>query len=165
MKFNRAISRNAAIVLAASAAIGAASVMAAGEPQNANPKFLKMDRNNDGFITRDEVVGVRWYDKAFDQADENRDGRLDATKFVKAEAIQDRMAAGNYVSDTALKAKVKTALIRERGLKSHDLDLEVVGGEVLLSGFVRDEEQRSKALHAANSVRGVASVRDAMVVK
>lgn len=163
MKFNRAIAHQSAITLAVmfAFAAGAGSALA----QNTNPKFLKMDKNNDGFITRDEVVGVRWYDKAFDQADENRDGRLDTTEFVKAESMQDRLAAGNYVSDTALKTKVKTALLRERGLKSRDLDLEVVGGEVLLSGFVRDEEQRSKALRVANSVKGVASVRDGLVVK
>lgn len=163
MKLNRAIAHQSAIALAVLLALGAGAGSAVA--QSANPKFLKMDRNNDGFITRDESLGVRWYDKAFDQADENRDGRLDTTEFVKAESLQDRLAAGNYVSDTALKTKIKTALLRERGLKSRDLDLEVVGGEVLLSGFVRDEEQRSKALRATNSVNGVASVRDAMVVK
>jgi len=165
MKFNRAISRKAAIVLALGAAFGTASVMAPARAQTANPKFLSMDKNSDGFITRDEVVGIRWYDKAFDQADENRDGRIDQTEFTKAESIQDRLAAGNYVSDTALKTKVKAALLKERGLKSRDLDLEVVGGEVLLSGFVRDEEQRRKALRVASSVNGVAAVRDGLVVK
>jgi len=163
MKSNRAIAQKTVIALAAIVALGAGASSALA--QNTNPKFLKMDKNNDGFITRDEVLGVRWYDKAFDQADENRDGRLDSTEFVKAEALQDRVAAGNYVSDTAIKAKVKTALLRERGLKSRDVDLEVVGGEVLLSGFVRDEEQRSKAVRAANSVNGVSSVRDGLVVK
>ena len=166
MKFNRAISRNAAIALAASAAFGtASSVMAADKPQEANPKFVKMDKNKDGFITRDEVTGIRWYDKAFDQADENRDDRLDQTEFVKAEAIQDRMAAGKYVSDSALTAKVKAALIKEQKLKALDVNVETLGGEVMLSGFVRDEAQRTKAIQVANSVNGVASVRDALVVK
>jgi osmotically-inducible protein OsmY len=163
MKFNRAIPRNAAIALAVCAAFGAASVMAA-DPQD-NPRFMKLDTNKDGFITRDEVRGQRWMDQAFDQADDNRDGRLDAAEFIKADAIQDRMAAGNYVSDTVIKTKLKAALLNKKGLRSKDLDVEVVGGEVLLSGFIRSEDQRNRALEAASSVKGIVGVRDAMVVK
>jgi len=138
---------------------------AADGVKTVNPKFQALDKNNDGFITRDEVQGTRWYDSAFIQADENRDGRLDETEFVKAEAIQDRTSAGNYATDTTLKAKVKTKLLATRGLKSRDLDIEVVGSEVLISGFVRDEQQRSTAIQVASSVKGVTSVRDAMIVK
>jgi hypothetical protein len=162
MTLNRAIPHLAAIAVAVSAAFAAAPATAA-EP--ANPKFQALDKNNDGFITRDEVVGTRWYDKAFDQADENRDGRLDQTEFVKAEAIQDRDSAGHYASDTYIKGKVKTKLLATRGLKSRDLDIEVLGGEVMLSGFIRDEQQRSKAIQVASSVKGVTSVNDKMVVR
>jgi hypothetical protein len=158
------INRIAAIALAVSAAFTAASVTAA-EPGVKNPKFRSTDKNGDGFVTRDEVVGTRWYQGAFDQADENRDGRLDETEFTKAEAIQDRASAGNYTTDTVIKTKVKTALLRAKGLKSRDLDVEVVGGEVLVSGFVRDEGQRSIALQAASSVGGVTGVKDAMHVR
>jgi hypothetical protein len=165
MMFTRAIPRNAAIALAVSAAFGAASVMAADKSQAPNPKFVKMDKNGDGFLTRDEVSGIRWYDKAFDLADENKDGRLDQAEFIKAEAIQDRMAAGNYVEDTVLTTKVKAALLKEPHLKSLDVNVETLGGEVLLSGFVRNDSQRVKAVQVANSVNGVASVKDAMVVR
>jgi BON domain-containing protein/EF hand domain-containing protein len=164
MKFNRSMLGNVTIALAVAAAFGTVSVYAA-DPQERNLRFEKFDKNKDGFISRDEVVGERWLDRAFGQADDNKDGMLDRAEFIKADAIQDRIAAGNYVSDTTLKAKVKTVLLRERGLKSRDLDVEVLGGEVLLSGFVRDEEQRSKALRAANSVRGVVAVNDKMVVR
>ena len=171
MTFNRAIPHIAAVAFAASAALSALPASAADSnlktkaDAGANAKFEKLDRNKDGFITRDEVVGTRWYDKAFDEADENKDARLDQTEFIKAEAIQDRTSAGNYVSDTALKAKVKTKLLATRGLKSRDLDIEVLGGEVLLSGFVRDEQQRSTAIQVASSVKGVASVKDGMIVR
>ena len=166
MTFNSAIPRFAAAAFAVSAALAAVPATAADQgAKTPNPKFEALDKNNDGYITRDELQGLRWYDKAFDQADENRDGRLDQTEFIKAEAIQDRTSTGNYVSDTALKAKVKTKLLATRGLKSRDLDIEVLGGEVLLSGFVRDEQQRSTALQVASSVKGVTSVKDAMLVR
>jgi hypothetical protein len=162
MKINR--TSIAAIAVAVTAAFGAVSVSAA-EPGVKNPKFRSLDKNGDGFVTRDEVVGTRWYEGAFNQADDNRDGRLDETEFTKAEAIQDRASAGNYATDTVIKTKVKTALLRAKGLKSRDLDVEVVGGEVLVSGFVRDEAQRSIALQAASSVGGVTGVKDAMHVR
>ena len=166
MNFNQAIPRVAAVAFAVSAALAAVPATAADAgAKTVNPKFEALDRNNDGYITRDEVKGTRWYDSAFDQADENRDGRLDPTEFVKAEAIQDRSSAGHYVSDTTLKAKVKTKLLATRGLKSRDLDIEVLGGEVMLSGFIRDEQQRSKAIQVASSVKGVTSVKDGMVVR
>jgi osmotically-inducible protein OsmY len=161
MKFNRAIPRNAAIVLALSAAFGMASVMA----QEPSQRFMKFDADKSGFITKDEVSGTRWFRDAFDMADENKDGKLDQAEFIKADSIQDRMAGGNYVTDSVLKTKVKAVLLNKKGLRSKDLDVEVVGGEVLLSGFIRSEDQRSRALAAATSVKGVAGVRDAMVVK
>jgi len=166
MTLNRAIPRAAVLAFAVSAALGTVPATAADQSvKTPNPKFEALDKNSDGFITRDEVAGTRWYDKAFDQADENRDGRLDQTEFVKAEAIQDRTSAGNYASDTYIKGKVKTKLLATRGLKSRDLDIEVLGGEVMLSGFIRDEQQRSKAIQVASSVKGVTSVKDGMVVR
>jgi hypothetical protein len=164
MNFNRANTRIAAVALAVAAAFGATSLSAA-EPNVINPKFRALDKNGDGFITRDEVVGTRWYQGAFTQADENGDGRLDQNEFTKAEAVQDRASVSNYTNDTYIKAKVKTALLRAKGLKSRDLDIEVVGGEVLVSGFVRDENQRGIALAAASSVHGVVAVKDAMYVR
>ena len=109
MRFNFVIPRLGAVAFAVSAALAAAPAAAADQDvKTPNPKFQALDKNHDGFITRDELQGLRWYDKAFDQADENRDGRLDQAEFTKAEAIQDRTSTGNYLSDTALKAKIKT---------------------------------------------------------
>jgi osmotically-inducible protein OsmY len=72
---------------------------------------------------------------------------------------------GKYVDDSVLTARVKTALLRERGLKSTDVSVQTYRGRVLLSGFVQDEEQRKKALLVASKVGGVASVRDGMTVR
>jgi hyperosmotically inducible protein len=131
----------------------------------ANPKFEKLDKNNDGFLSKDEVRDIRDYGKAFDSADANKDGKLDRAEFTSAESIHSRMAAGNYVEDSVLTAKVKAALVKEKNLKSTDVSVETLHGEVILSGFVRSEDQRQKAKSAAAAVNGVASVKDAMVVR
>ncbi|HLX80410.1 MAG TPA: BON domain-containing protein [Burkholderiales bacterium] len=165
MTFNRAIPRVAVITLAASAAFAAAPVAAADKAVSDNPKFDQLDKNHDGFITRDEVRGIPGFGKAFDEADENKDGKLDRAEFIKADAIHDRIVAGTYVDDSVVTAKVKAALFKEPDLKSLDVSVETLRGEVLLSGFVKDESQREKAMKAAIRVNGVASVKDAMVVR
>lgn len=152
MKFNR--------VAAFSLALIAAPVFAQD-----NPKFDKLDKNRDGVLTRDEVRHIRDYARAFVEADGNQDGKLDQAEFVKAEAIHDRIVAGKFVGDAVLTAKVKAALLKEPELKSLDVSVETLRGEVLLSGFVQGLEQRQKAMKAAGTVSGVVSVKDAMVVR
>lgn len=147
------------------AAVLAGGLLAAPFAAADNSKFIKLDRNKDGVLTKEEVRHIRDYGKAFDQADENRDGKLGRDEFLKAEAIHDRVVTGKFVEDSVLTAKVKAALLKEPELKSLDVSVETLKGEVLLSGFVRDESQRGKAMKAAQSVDGVVSVKDAMVVR
>ena len=166
MKSNRQITRAVTLALAASAMLLAAPLASADEAKPGNAKFLALDKNKDGFLSRDEVREIRGdYGKAFAQADENRDGRLDAGEFLKAEALHERMVTGQYVEDSVITTKVKAALLKEPKLKSMDVSVETYNGEVLLSGFVRDEEQREAAKKAATRIAGVTSVRDAMVVR
>lgn len=166
MQFNRAIPRLAAIALSLGTALPAAPcALADDNAQAGNPKFAKLDKNRDGMLTRDEVRHIRDYARAFSEADENKDGKLDRADFVKAEAIHDRIVAGKYVDDAVLTAKVKAALLKEPELKSLDVSVETLRGEVLLSGFVKDQAQREKAMKAAVAVNGVTAVKDALVVR
>lgn len=160
MKFHRAIRCAATLALAACAM----PVLAEDNPK-VDPKFAQLDRNRDGVLTQDEVRHLRDYSRAFIEADENKDGKLDQAEFVKAEAIHDRVVAGKYVEDAVLTAKVKAALLKEPELKSLDVSVETRRGEVLLSGFVTDPRQRQKAVKAAVAVNGVVSVKDALVVR
>jgi hyperosmotically inducible periplasmic protein len=164
MKVNRAFPRVPAIALAAAAfAVVPALAAAAGPAQpSGDVRFQQLDRNHDGFLSRAELKS---YGTAFDEADANKDGKLDAGEFVKAQAIRDRTVAGNYVEDSVITAKVKAALVK--ALESHSLDVsvETLHGQVLLSGFVKSEAERAKALKVAAAVNGVASVKDGMVVR
>ena len=166
MKFNRVVLRLVALAFAISAAFGAATAYAADANEHMpNAKFDGLDRNKDGLLTRDEIKSLRNYATAFDAADANKDGKLDRGEFINAEAIHDRIVAGKYVDDSVITARVKTALLQEPELKSLDVSVETQHGVVLLSGFVRDEGQKQKAMKAAVSVSGVASVKDALVVR
>jgi hyperosmotically inducible protein len=113
----------------------------------------------------DEVRHIRDYATAFTEADDNKDGKLDKDEFIKAEFIHSRIIAGKYISDSVLTAKVKAALLKEPELKSLDVSVETLRGEVLLSGFVTDEGQRQKAMRTAVAVDGVTSVKDLMLVR
>lgn len=150
--------RKIAALLPAAALAGAA--LAQG-PE----RFRNLDANGDGFISRDEARAQRGLERAFDESDDNRDGRLDADEFIKADSLHLRQQTGSYVDDSVLTAKVKTALLRERGLKSMDVNVETYRGRVLLSGWVDNEEQRRTALNAARHVDGVVEVRDGMNVR
>ena len=101
----------------------------------------------------------------FIQLDTNRDAKLDPSEFIKAESLHDRAYAGRVANDSAITAKVKAALLREPELKSLEVSVETFKGEVLLSGFVKDESQRVKAVKAANTVTGVAGVKDSLAVR
>lgn len=128
-------------------------------------RFKSLDRDGDGFVSKSEVSQIEGYERALKEADENRDGKLSPDEFTKAEAIHDRQQIGKYVDDSVLTAKVKTALLREKDLKSTDVSVESYRGRVLLSGFVESDVQRKQALLVASKVQGVHDVKDGMSLK
>lgn len=73
-------------------------------------------------------------------------------------ATATRQSTGEYIDDTALTAKVKTALITDETVKAFDVQVETFRGAVQLSGFVDSETQRSRAEQVARGVAGVSNV-------
>jgi osmotically-inducible protein OsmY len=74
-------------------------------------------------------------------------------------------SAGEYASDAALTAKVKTALIKEAGVKASEINVESFRGVVQLSGFVDSQDMADRAVAAASRVSGVKSVKNDMRLK
>ncbi|MBU3621810.1 BON domain-containing protein [Polynucleobacter sp. CS-Odin-A6] len=74
-------------------------------------------------------------------------------------------SAGQYVDNSVLTAKVKTAIFNEPTLKSSEITVETFKGEVQLSGFVSTTDQTKKAVEIAKSIPGVTAVKNDMRVK
>lgn len=67
--------------------------------------------------------------------------------------------------DVALTNGVQSALRASKVANADQIKVEVEGGAVQLSGFVESEEDQEKALEVAREVRGVATVRNDLVIR
>ena len=74
-------------------------------------------------------------------------------------------STGEYVDDSLITAKVKTAVLNEPTLKSSEINVETFKGVVQLSGFVNSAADIEKAAEVARGVKGVASVKNDMRLK
>jgi hyperosmotically inducible protein len=156
----------AAIVVLASAAAGASSLVNAADADRQPSKlFQQLDADRDGFVDRSEATYVRGFEQAFADADENKDGKLSADEFVKAESIYRRQQLAEFAADSVITAKVKAALIKELELKALDVGVQTNQGRVLLSGFVDDQQQVERAVQLASAVSGVERVENALQLK
>ncbi len=74
-------------------------------------------------------------------------------------------SSGQYVDDSVITTKVKSALLADPDVKSLAISVETFKGEVQLSGFVNNAEQAREAVEIAKSVKGVRSVKNSLIVK
>ena len=74
-------------------------------------------------------------------------------------------STGEFVDDSVLANKVKTALYADDEVAGTRIEVEVFKGVVQLSGFVNSAGEASKAVTIARNVNGVKEVRNNMIVK
>ena len=72
---------------------------------------------------------------------------------------------GEYVDDTVITGKVKTAILNEPTLKVAEINVETFKGIVQLSGFVSSPAAATKAVEVTRQVGGVKSVKNDMLIK
>ncbi|MGZ5855655.1 MAG: BON domain-containing protein [Burkholderiaceae bacterium] len=72
---------------------------------------------------------------------------------------------GMQVDDTIVTSKVKSALLTDPDIKSSDIKVETNKGEVMLSGFVDNQDQINRSIEAARKVDGVKSVNNKLALK
>jgi hyperosmotically inducible protein len=72
---------------------------------------------------------------------------------------------GEYVDDSVITTKVKTAIFNDSTLKVNEINVETFKGVVQLSGFVRSQADIDQAARVARGVAGVKSVKNDMRIK
>lgn len=73
-----------------------------------------------------------------------------------------RESTGEYLDDTVITTRVKTAIFNEPSLKVFQINVETYRSVVQLSGFVGSGADMAKAVEITRAVKGVSSVRNDM---
>jgi osmotically-inducible protein OsmY len=72
---------------------------------------------------------------------------------------------GQFVDDSVITTKVKSALLADDAVKSFEIKVETIKGVVQLSGSVDNSDQKSAAGKDAAAVAGVTDVKNNLIVK
>jgi osmotically-inducible protein OsmY len=87
------------------------------------------------------------------------------SSFMGCAATQKHESTGQYVDDSVITTKVKTAIFNEATLKTLQINVKTYQGVVQLSGFVDSVQSISKAGEVARRVENVISVKNDLLVK
>jgi hyperosmotically inducible protein len=151
--------------------INAIPSLAAAEPDDLNQspymtEFNSLDIDGSGSLSKTEASKDRSFNKSsFQAADVDSDEVLSQAEYADYKSQSQNKEVGRIVDDSAITAKIKANIIKEEGLKGLQISVETHKGIVQLSGFVDNKTQIVRAEEIAQSIRGVKSVRNSLVVK
>lgn len=74
-------------------------------------------------------------------------------------------STGEYIDNSAITARVKSALASDDVVKAREINVESFRGTVQLSGFVNTEAEKDRAGRIAKSIEGVQDVKNSITVK
>lgn len=73
-------------------------------------------------------------------------------------------SVGETIDDATLTTRVKTALVNAEDVPAASIDVDTFKGVVTLSGGVKTEAQRDKAIAAARRISGVKDVKSTIQI-
>ena len=88
-----------------------------------------------------------------------------ATPLAACSTVNGQESAPQYVSDASLTAKLKADSIKDQSLQGFEIAVETLNHTVQLSGFVDTPQQKEQAAAIAQSVSGVQSVQNNILVR
>jgi len=140
---------------------GVALAQSSSEPPLQRADFVNLDRNRDGYISKVEALADAEIQKRFAAFDVDKDGRLSEAEYALAKDD----VAKRVLVDSAITARVKAALLAEKGIPSMSISVETYEGRVQLSGFVGSPDLVSRAGRVTAAVSGVRTVHNNISVK
>ena len=78
---------------------------------------------------------------------------------------RNQQTVGSYVDDAGITAAVKAKFAEDRTVAATSISVETLKNTVQLSGFAKSQAEKDRAEALARSVKGVASVRNSIVVR
>lgn len=128
-------------------------------------EFKVLDRNHDGYLSHDEAGHDGDIAASFVSADRNHDGKLSEDEYARAKNDLQQAHMKSFLDDSTITAKVKADLLKDIGVRGLVISVETHRGQVILSGFVDNEQQIRRAAEIASGVRGVISVKNSLLLK
>ena len=147
-KFKQNISANSVIVhIFISAVLGIAGCQQEGTAEKTGEKI---DR------------AVEKAEQKIEHATERAEEKIEGTE---ESAIDKSQTAGEYIDDSVITLKVKTAILKDPKLNASHIEVTTVNGVVNLSGTVSSEQNIGRAMETAHSQKNVKSVQNVLVVE
>jgi hyperosmotically inducible protein len=75
--------------------------------------------------------------------------------------IKGKETTGQYVDDTTIATRAKTALVKDSTVSASDFNIDVYKGNVTLTGVAKNADEVKRAIDDIKRVPGVASVKNA----
>jgi hyperosmotically inducible protein len=138
-----------------------ADTAAAQKSPSGNAAFDGLDKNRDGYLSKEEVAGEKELAKRAAKFDANKDGKLSMDEYIKANKDNDERIAADSTITTKLKAKY----LAEKGIPSTAISVSTYEGTVTLTGTVASKEQAAAAGRIAANTAGVKKVDNKLTVK
>lgn len=74
-------------------------------------------------------------------------------------------SVGAYIDDASITTMVKSRFVENKEVDASSISVETLNGTVMLSGFAKNQTERSMAESIASKVKGVKAVRNQITVR
>nr|WP_245643306.1 BON domain-containing protein [Roseateles chitosanitabidus] len=74
-------------------------------------------------------------------------------------------SVGEYVDDAGITASVKSKFVENKAVDATSIHVETLQGEVMLSGFAKNADEKASAERLAREVKGVKRVKNEIAIR